>query len=152
MQIWIDADACPNPIKEIIYRLANRKKILTTFVANQWLKLPSSPFITLLQVAKGFDIADNEIVNNVNANDLVITADIPLASDAINKNAFVLSPRGELYTIDTIKERLIMRDFMETMRASGIQSGGQAPFSNKDKEHFANQLDKIISKWALSPK
>lgn len=145
MQIWIDADACPNPIKEIIYRVANRKQIVTTLVANQWLNIPSSPYIKMQQVEKGFDIADNMIVKQVQANDLVVTSDIPLAADVLNKQANVLSPRGERYTVDTIKERLVMRDFMETMRASGVQSGGPAPFSAKDREQFANQLDKLIT-------
>ncbi|WP_392562843.1 YaiI/YqxD family protein [Orbus sturtevantii] len=145
MQIWIDADACPNPIKEIIYRAANRKQIYVTLVANQWLKIPSSPYIKMQQVEKGFDIADNAIVQQVNANDLVITSDIPLAADALQKHANVLTPRGERYTKDTIKERLVMRDFMETMRSSGIQSGGPPPFSARDKEQFANQLDKLIT-------
>ena len=145
MQIWIDADACPNPIKDILYRAANRKKILITFVANQWLNVPTSPFIKMRQVEKGYDIADNEIVNCVQVDDLVITADIPLAADVLNKQAHVLTPRGQRYTLDTIKERLTLRDFMETMRASGIQSGGPAPLSPKDRELFANQLDKLIT-------
>lgn len=144
MKIWIDADACPNPIKEILYRVANRKLIITTLVANQWLTIPSSPFIKRLQVVSGFDEADNKIVELVEKNDLVITSDIPLAADVLNKGAFVLTPRGELYTLDTIKERLVMRDFMETMRASGIQSKGPSIFSNKDREKFANQLDKLV--------
>lgn len=146
MNIWIDADSCPNPIKEILYRIANRKSICTTLIANQWLTIPTSPFIKMLQVEKGFDVADNKIVELVQFNDLVITSDIPLASDALNKGALVLTPRGEQYTLDTIKERLVMRDFMETMRASGIQSKGPAPLSSKDREKFANQLDKLINK------
>lgn len=145
MQIWIDADACPNPIKEIVYRVANRKQIYVTLVANQWLNLPASPYIKMQQVEKGYDIADNAIADQVNPQDLVITADIPLAADVLAKQANVLTPRGERYTIETIKERLVMRDFMETMRASGIQSGGPAPFSAKDRENFANQLDKLIT-------
>ncbi|QIQ21936.1 YaiI/YqxD family protein [Zophobihabitans entericus] len=144
MQIWIDADACPNGIKEILFRAADRKKIITTLVANQPLKIPPSPFIKMRCVPKGFDVADNEIVEQVQAGDLVITSDIPLASDVLNKQANVLTPRGERYTLDTIKERLVMRDFMETMRASGVQSGGPAALSNKDKERFANQLGQLI--------
>lgn len=144
MQIWIDADACPNGIKEILFRAAERKKIVTILVANQTLKIPLSPFIKMRCVAKGFDVADNEIVKSVQAGDLVITSDIPLAHDVLNKQANVLTPRGERYTLDTIKERLVMRDFMETMRASGIQSGGPAALSNKDKERFANQLGQLI--------
>ncbi|WP_392560193.1 YaiI/YqxD family protein [Orbus mooreae] len=145
MRIWIDADACPNPIKEIIYRAAERKQIYVILVANQWLKIPSSTFIKMQQVEKGYDIADNAIVKQVEPQDLVVTSDIPLAADALNKQAYVLTPRGERYTLDSIKERLIMRDFMETMRASGVQSGGPAPFSAKDREQFANQLDKLIT-------
>jgi len=147
MQIWIDADACPNPIKDIIYRAANRKQILVTLVANQWLKLPPSPYIKMMRVEKGFDIADNQIVKLVQPNDLVVTSDIPLAADVLNRHANVLTPRGERYTLETIKERLVMRDFMETMRASGIQSGGPAPFSAKDREQFANQLDRLITQF-----
>ncbi|RKS87121.1 hypothetical protein DES39_0335 [Orbus hercynius] len=145
MHIWIDADACPNPIKEIIYRASHRKQICVTLVANQRLTIPISPLIKMRQVDKGFDIADNEIVRLVAANDLVITSDIPLAADILNKHAYVLTPRGERYTLDSIKERLVMRDFMETMRASGIQSGGPAPLSSKDREQFANQLDRLLS-------
>lgn len=145
MNIWIDADACPSPIKEILYRVANRKAIYTTLIANQRLTIPFSPYIKTLQVEKGFDIADNKIIELVKTNDLVITSDIPLASDVLNKGAFVLTPRGEKYTLDTIKERLTMRDFMETMRASGIQSKGPTMFTNKDREKFANQLDILIN-------
>lgn len=144
MKIWIDADACPNPIKEILYRVANRKSIIITLVANQWLTIPTSQFIKRLQVVNGFDEADNKIVELVEKNDLVITSDIPLASDVLHKGAFVLTPRGEPFTLETIKERLVMRDFMETMRASGIQSKGPSAFSNKDREKFANQLDKLV--------
>ncbi|OCG18012.1 hypothetical protein A9G24_02700 [Gilliamella sp. App6-5] len=144
MNIWIDADACPNPIKEILYRVANRKAINVVLIANQRLYLPSSPYIKSLQVEKGFDVADNKIIELVKKNDLVITSDIPLASEVLNKGALVLTPRGEQYTLDTIKERLTMRDFMETMRASGIQSKGPSPFSNRDREKFANQLDILI--------
>jgi uncharacterized protein len=143
MNIWIDADACPNPIKEILYRVANRKAINTILIANQRLTIPLSPYIQSLQVGKGFDAADNKIIELVKKNDLVITSDIPLASDALNKGALVLTPRGEQYTLDTIKERLTIRDFMETMRASGVQSKGPSPFSIKDRENFANQLDKL---------
>lgn len=145
MHIWIDADACPNPIKDVIYRAAHRKNIYVTLVANQWLTIPNSPLINMCQVAKGYDIADNEIVKLVKPGDLVITADIPLAADVLNKHAHVLTPRGERYSIDSIKERLVMRDFMETMRASGIQSGGPPPLSLKHREQFANQLDKLLA-------
>ena len=146
MNIWIDADACPNPIKEILYRIAIRKSIKINLVANQWLNIPPSPFISRLLVEHGFDKADNKIVELVELNDLVITSDIPLASDVLNKGAFVLTPRGEVYTLETIKERLVMRDFMETMRASGIQTKGPASFSSKDREKFANQLDILVNR------
>lgn len=145
MQIWIDADACPNPIKEIIYRIANREQINAIFVANQWLKLPKSAFIKMQLVAKGYDIADLAIINQVQPNDLVITADIPLVAELLNKGANVINFRGQRYTLETIKETLIMRDFMETMRASGFQTGGQSPFSNKDRQNLVNQIDKLIS-------
>lgn len=145
MQIWIDADACPNPIKEIIYRIANREQINAIFVANQWLKLPKSPFIKMQLVARGYDIADLAIINQVQPNDLVITADIPLAAELLNKGANVINFRGQRYTLETIKETLIMRDFMETMRASGFQTTGKSPFSNKDRQNFVNQIDKLIS-------
>lgn len=149
MNIWIDADACPKPIKEILYRVADRKHIVTTLVANQWLCVPSSPFIKMQKVSKGYDIADNQIVEQLKSGDLVITSDIPLAADALSKEAYVLSPRGEHYTKDTIKERLVMRDFMETMRASGVQSKGPSPLSVKDRENFANQLDKMLAQLSL---
>ncbi|OCG20249.1 hypothetical protein A9G22_10935 [Gilliamella sp. App2-1] len=146
MNIWIDADACPNPIKEILYRVANRKAINVVLIANQRLYPPSSPYIKSLQVEKGFDVADNKIVELVKKNELVITSDIPLASEVLNKGALVLTPRGEQYTLDTIKERLTMRDFMETMRASGIQTKGPATFSNKNREKFSNQLDILLNR------
>ncbi|WP_085248716.1 YaiI/YqxD family protein [Gilliamella mensalis] len=146
MNIWIDADACPKPVKEILYRVANRKAINVVLVANQRLSVPFSPYIKSLQVEKGFDVADNKIVELAKKNDLVITSDIPLASDVLNKGALVLTPRGEQCTVDTIKERLTMRDFIETMRASGIQSKGSATFSNKEREKFANQLDILLNR------
>ncbi|WP_016682157.1 YaiI/YqxD family protein, partial [Yersinia pestis] len=124
MQIWVDADACPNVIKEVLFRAADRTGMMVTLVANQPLKTPPSKFIRTVQVASGFDVADNEIVQRVEKNDLVITADIPLAAEVIEKGGIALNPRGERYTPDTIRERLNMRDFMDTMRASGIQTGG----------------------------
>jgi uncharacterized protein len=140
MQIWVDADACPNMIKAIIYKAAERKQIITTFVANQLLSLPRSNYLRFIRVAKGVDQADKTIVELINAGDLVITADIPLANEVLNKHANVITPRGESFDLDTIKQRLIMRDFMETLRASGIQSGGPSAMSAKDRERFANQL------------
>ncbi|KJG55019.1 hypothetical protein UA42_22980, partial [Photobacterium kishitanii] len=122
MKIWVDADACPNVVKEILFRAADRAKIHVTLVANQYIRTPPSPFLRSIQVEQGFDVADNYIVQQAEVGDLVITADIPLADELITKGAHALNPRGELYTKDTIKQRLQMRDFMETMRSSGIQT------------------------------
>lgn len=143
-KIWVDADACPVVIKEILYRAATRTEIQTTFVANHSLRLPPSPFLTFLQVQSGFDVADNEIVQRLQAGDLVVTADIPLAAEAIEKGALALNPRGELYTKDSIQARLTMRNFMETMRSSGEQISGPASFHQRDRQAFANQLDKCL--------
>lgn len=144
MQIWVDADACPNVIKEVLFRAADRTGMMLTLVANQPLKTPPSKFIRTLQVASGFDVADNEIVQRVEKNDLVITADIPLAAEVIEKGGVALNPRGERYTPDTIRERLNMRDFMDTMRASGIQTGGPNTLNQRDRQQFANELDKWL--------
>ncbi|ENH8203152.1 YaiI/YqxD family protein [Yersinia enterocolitica] len=144
MQIWVDADACPNVIKEVLFRAADRTGMMVTLVANQPLKTPPSKFIRTLQVASGFDVADNEIVQRVEKNDLVITADIPLAAGVIEKGGIALNPRGERYTPDTIRERLNMRDFMDTMRASGIQTGGPNTLNQRDRQQFANELDKWL--------
>ena len=146
MQIWIDADACPNISKDILFRVAQRKQIITVLVANQMLAIPSSIYIKRLQVPKGYDVADNEIVRQLTAGDLVITGDIALAYEVLEKGGYALNPRGELYSKETIKERLTMRDFMETLRASGIHSTGNAPLSNRDSQLFANQLDKLLAK------
>lgn len=143
-QIWVDADACPNVIKDVLFRAAERTQIHLTLVANQGLKVPPSNFIHTVRVQAGFDVADNEIVKRVNHGDLVITADIPLAAEVLAKQAIALNPRGELYTEATIKERLTMRDFMETLRSSGIQTGGPAVLNQKDRQLFANQLDKWL--------
>lgn len=144
-QIWVDADACPVVIKEMLFRAAVRASVTVTLVANQYLKTPPSPFIQKLQVPKGFDIADNEIVKRVGAGDLVITADIPLADEVIDKHCTALNPRGELLSKENIKSRLNIRDFMDTMRASGVQTQGPPPLSQSDKQNFANQLDKWIA-------
>ncbi len=146
MQIWVDADACPGVIKEIIYRAAERKQIKTTLVANQMLRTPPSKFIRAIQVASGFDVADAHIVDQLAAGDLVVTADIPLAAQVIERGAHALNPRGELYTTATIRERLNMRDFMEGLRAAGIETGGPAAFSQADRQAFANQLDRFLAK------
>lgn len=143
--IWVDADACPIVIKDILFRAAERTKTQTTLVANQTIRIPPSRYISFLRVTQGFDVADNEIVRRLQAGDLVITADIPLAADVIEKGGLALNPRGELYTQENIKERLTMRDFMETMRSSGIQTGGPPPLNKSDRQAFANQLDKLLS-------
>ena len=143
--IWVDADACPIVIKDILFRAAELTKIQTTLVANQAIRIPPSAYISFLRVTQGFDEADNEIVKRLQAGDLVITADIPLAADVIEKDGIALNPRGELYTKENIRDRLNMRDFMETMRASGIQTGGPAPLNKSDRQAFANQLDKLLA-------
>lgn len=145
MRIWVDADACPKVIKEILFRVAEREGIFMTLVANQPLVIPRLKNIRSLRVASGFDVADNEIVKRLDPGDLVITADIPLAALVIDKGGFALNPRGELYTADNIRERLSMRDFMDSLRATGVETGGPAMFSQKDKQTFANQLDRFLS-------
>jgi uncharacterized protein YaiI (UPF0178 family) len=145
-KIWVDADACPVVIKEILFRAAERTKTETILVANQHLKTPSSKFISNMQVMSGFDVADNEIIKRVSKGDLVITADIPLADEVITKGGHALSPRGELYTKETIKARLGMRDFMETLRSSGVQTGGPGALNQQDRKLFADQLDKWLAK------
>ncbi|WP_337021325.1 YaiI/YqxD family protein [Pantoea anthophila] len=141
MSIWVDADACPNVIKEVLYRAADRTATTVTFVANQFLRVPPSPYLRTLQVPAGFNVADNEIVKRVEPGDLVITADIPLAAEVIEKGAAALNPRGERYSPATIRERLTMRDFMDTLRSSGVQTGGPAAMSPRDRQQFANELD-----------
>jgi uncharacterized protein len=144
VQIWVDADACPGVIKEILYRAAERMHIPMTLVANQPLRTPRSPFIRTLQVLGGFDVADNEIAKRIEAGDLVITADIPLASDVIARGAHALDPRGERYTPDNIRERLQMRNFMDGLRASGVETGGPRTFDHADRKRFADQLDRFL--------
>ncbi len=145
ISLWIDADACPRPVRDIICRAAERTGAQTTFIANQAINLPPLPNLKTVQVQQGFDVADNEIVRRVKSGDIVITQDIPLASEVIDKGAVALSPRGELYTSSNIKARLNMRDFMETMRASGVQTGGPAAFSQTDRKRFADQLDRYLA-------
>ena len=147
MQIWVDADACPVVVKEILFRAANRTGVQLTLVANQPLSTPPSSNIKTLQVPRGFDVADDEIVKRLDAGDLVITSDIPLAAEVIDKGAHALSPRGEMFTTENIRARLNMRDFLDTMRASGVQTdGGPAAFSQRDKQEFANNLDRFLTK------
>jgi len=144
MRIWVDADACPAVIKDILFRAAERRKLETTLVANQMLRVPPSLYIRAVQVPSGFDVADSYIVEQVAAGDLVITADIPLAAAVIERGALALNPRGELYTEANIRESLSMRDFMENLRSSGVQTGGPAPFGQADRQAFANQLDRLL--------
>lgn len=148
MAIWVDADACPNVIKEILFRAAERAQMPLTLVANQTLRTPPSKFIRSLRVPAGFDVADNEIVRLCNPEDLVITADIPLAAEVLEKGAAALNPRGERYTPATIREKLTLRDFMDTLRASGVQTGGPDTLSQRDRQLFAAELDK----WLLEVK
>ena len=146
MHIWVDADACPGVIKDILFRAAERTQIPMTLVANKALHTPRSPYIRMLQVPRGFDVADNEIATRVEAGDLVITADIPLASDVIARGGHALNPRGELYTVDNIRERLQMRNFMDELRGSGVQTGGPATLDQTDRKRFADQLDRFLSR------
>lgn len=146
MKIWVDADACPVPAREILFRAAERTGIEVIMVANQAIRKPRLENIKMLQVPSGFDVADNEIVKRAEKGDLIITSDIPLAAEVIEKQAMALNTRGELFSSSTIKAQLSMRDFMDTMRGSGIQSGGQAPYNQGDRKAFANQLDKILAK------
>ena len=147
MKIWVDADACPVAVKEILFRAADRTGVELTLVANQPLSTPSSANINTLQVPQGFDVADDEIVKRLKAGDLVITSDIPLAAEVIEKGGHALSPRGELHTTENIGARLNMRDFLDTMRSSGVDmSGGPAAFSQRDKQEFANNLDRFLTK------
>lgn len=150
MQIWVDADACPVVIKEILFRAAERTGVRVTLVANQPISVPKSPSIGMLQVPSGFDVADNEIVKRCRSGDIVVTSDIPLAAEAIEKGARALSPRGELYSENSIKGRLTMRDFLDTLRASGIETGGPPALSQRDRQLFAGHLDKLLSDWASS--
>lgn len=148
MKIWVDADACPAVIKDILFRAAKRTGVPLTLVANHPLRIPPSPCIRFLQVSAGFDVADKEIVKRLDAGDLVITGDIPLAAEVIEKGGHALTPRGELYSVDNIREHLVMRDFMDTLRASGIDTGGPAALSQKDRQSFANQLDQFLTRHA----
>jgi len=147
MKIWVDADACPVVIKEILFKAADRTQIPTTLVANHNVRIPPSRYISFMQVNAGFDVADDEIVKRVAAGDLVITSDIPLADEVITKKALALSPRGELYTASNIKSRLNIRDFMDTMRASGVNTGGPPALNQSDRQAFANHLDRILMQY-----
>ena len=146
MQIWVDADACPQVIKEILFRAAHRAQIVTTLVANTLLRVPSSPFIKSVRVPKGFNVADLQIVEQIQPGDLVITADIPLAADVITRGAHALDPRGELYSEDNIRERLAIRNLMEELRSTGDILGGPSPFNHSDRQRFANHLDRLLTR------
>ena len=148
MKIWVDADACPVAIKDILFKAAERTGVEMTLVANQPVYIPPSRCINMLKVAAGFNVADKEIVKRLKFGDLVITGDIPLAAEVIDKGGHALNPRGELYSEDTIRARLNMRDFMNTLRASGVDTGGPPALSHSDRQSFANQLDKLLTRFA----
>jgi hypothetical protein len=145
MRIWVDADACPGVIREILFRAAERRRLALILVANQALRVPPSQYVSAIQVPKGFDVADNHIVQALEPGDLVITADIPLAAEALAKGAYAINPRGERYSPDTIRERLVMRDFMDLMRGTGQVTGGPPPLSQGDRQAFANALDTLLT-------
>lgn len=149
LTLWVDADACPGVIKDILYRAAERVGVALILVANQALRIPRSQYIKSIRVADGFDVADNHIVQHVQQNDLVITADIPLAAAVIEKGGHALNPRGMFYTPNNIKERLAMRDLMDELRGSGIQTGGPSSLNQSDRQAFANELDRFLTKNAL---
>lgn len=150
MHIWVDADACPRVIKDILYRAAERVGVPLTLVANHALNTPPSRHIRSCQVARGFDVADDYIVQQLEAGDLVVTADIPLAAEVLEKKAHALNPRGELYSTETIRQQLVMRDFMEEMRGSGLASGGPAPLSQADRKAFADALDRLLARAGIA--
>lgn len=146
MKIWIDADACPKAVKEVVYKVSGRLKIPVTLVANSYMNVPFDQLITFVKVESGADVADMHITANVDIDDLVITADIPLASEIVKKGALAINPRGELYDEDNISERLSMRDFMKDLRDNGLVTGGPEAYSDKDKINFTNSLNKILTK------
>ena len=148
MNIWVDADACPGAIKEILFRAAARTGLPMTLVANKGMWIPKADNVRLIQVGSGLDVADNEIVKRMEAGDLVITADIPLASEVIAKGGHPLNPRGELLTEESIGERLSIRDFMDGLRSSGVNTGGPAPLGAKDRQAFADALDRFLARNA----
>ena len=149
--IWVDADACPGVIREILFRASKRTGVKVILVANRPVNAPSLPNVEQVQVASGFDVADDEIVQRVEKDDLVITADIPLAAEVMEKGAHAINPRGEPFTQDSIRSRLNMRDFMDTMRSSGIHSGGPPPLGQKEKQAFANGLDTWLQRYFRKP-
>ena len=150
LKIWIDADACPRVVKDVIFRASFRLKVPVCLVANSYMSVPQAPFITSVLVDKGMDIADSYIFDNVTENDLVITADIPLAALVVEKGATAIDPRGELYTEENVRERLSMRDFIKGLRDSGVDTGGPPPFGPKDKERFANSVNRVLTRMMKS--
>lgn len=145
MKIWLDADASPVPVKEIVFRAAERRQVETILVANQYLRTPPSRFIRAIQVPSGFDVADNYLVQEAQPGDLVVTADIPLAAELVEKRVHVISPRGQVFDASNVRQKLVMRDFMEEMRGSGLVSGGPSTYGAKEKQAFANALDRILT-------
>lgn len=145
LQLWVDADACPNAIKDILFRVAEKRRIVCTLVANQFIPVPRVDWLKSIQVPAGFDVADDRIVELIQPGDLAITADIPLAAKVVEKGAFALNPRGTFYTAENIRQRLTMRNFMEELRGSGVQVGGPASFNQQDRMAFANALDKFLT-------
>ena len=152
MKIWVDADACPAAIKDILFRAAKRTGIAMTLVANKAMYVPRLEQVDFVLVGAGLDVADNEIIRQMNQGDLVITADIPLAAEVVEKGGIALNPRGERYTAENIRSRLSMRDFMDALRSSGVNTGGPSAFSDKDKQAFANQLDQILTRYVAGSK
>lgn len=152
MQIWVDADACPNVIKDILFRAAERTRVPVTLVANSWIRTPASRLVTALQVSGGLDEADDRIVELCSPGDLVVTADIPLASRVLGKGALALNPRGELYTADTIAQRLSMRNFMDELRGAGVDTGGPSGFHARDRQAFGNALDRWLARRPTPPR
>ena len=151
MRIWVDADACPGVIKDILYRVAERLEMELILVANKLMKVPGSRFVRSMQVPNGADVADAEIVRLLEAGDLVVTGDIPLAADVLDKGGFALNPRGEFYTDATIAQQLTMRKFMEELRQNGVDTGGPSPFNQADQRNFANSLDRHLQRHAKRP-
>ena len=149
-QIWVDADACPRVVKEILFRAAKRLELVVTLVANQAIPIPKSRYVNSVQVGAGLDVADNYIVQHSATGDLVITADIPLAAELVDNGCAVINPRGELYTRDNIRERLNMRDFMDSLRSNGIDTGGPSALNQTDRRNFANQLDRLLTKMSVA--
>ncbi|MDP2228942.1 MAG: YaiI/YqxD family protein [Moraxellaceae bacterium] len=145
LQLWVDADACPNVIKDILFRAAERRQVICTLVANQFIPVGKAPWLKSIQVPSGFDVADDRIVELIQPGDLAITADIPLAAKVVEKGAFALNPRGTFYTAENIRQRLTMRNFMEELRSNGVQTGGPATFSQQDRTAFANALDRFLA-------